>query len=225
VVTERRHHLRRGCNVEARLLRHVIAAAAKADVHVSKGMTIHVHDAWPGHAACVEAWLLVKVKVVVDECRQQIVRGSDGVKVAGEMKVDAACRNDLARAVVFSGAAFATKRRSKGRFAERETDRLAELRKALGKPDAVRGLFFVGERWCDGGHQHQARCFVRGLCLEKVGRDLRDLRAEAPKVVGVDAECASGVRNKFLLCIYAELIPPMRVDLETKVAARSIFRG
>ena len=86
------HHLARGGDVEAVLPRHAVGAAAEAEDHVAQGAVVHVERAAPGDRARVERALVAErepeVAGVVDHRREQVVRGGDGVDVAGEVQVD-----------------------------------------------------------------------------------------------------------------------------------------
>ena len=62
--------------------------AAEADDDGTKRPVVHVHRARPRDSAGIEAECIALMQVIVEHCRQQIVRGRDGVKVPGEVEVD-----------------------------------------------------------------------------------------------------------------------------------------
>ena len=57
---------------------------------------IHVHDPRPDHPPGLDVQGIRVVDVVVDGCSQQVVSGSDGVKITCEVQVDAIGRKHLA---------------------------------------------------------------------------------------------------------------------------------
>ena len=99
-------HDLRGCgDVEAGLAGNAVELAAEADGDVAQGTVVDVDDTAPGDVVNVEAGLVAVVEVRVDHGRAEVVRGSDGVHVAGEVEVEQLHRDDLAVAAT-GGAAL-----------------------------------------------------------------------------------------------------------------------
>ena len=92
---ERRHDFGGDRDVEAVLAGEAVGRAAEADHDFSKRTVVHVEHAPPGDAAQVEAERVAPVDVVVDHRREQVVRRSDGVEIAGKVQVDRVHRHDL----------------------------------------------------------------------------------------------------------------------------------
>ena len=90
-----RHHLRRGGDVEAGLARNAVCAPAEPDHDLAQGAVVHVEASPPGDRARVDAELVPVLKMRVDHCSEQVVRGADGVDVACEVEVDELGRHDL----------------------------------------------------------------------------------------------------------------------------------
>ena len=115
---------------------------------------VHVHDAAPDDAADVDALLVAPVDVVVDQRREQIVRGGDGVEVAGEMQVHVLHRHDLRIAAAGRTALDAEIRPERG-LADADDRLLADAVQAVAEADGGGGLAFAGRRRVDRGDQDQ----------------------------------------------------------------------
>src|SRR5690606_8515889 len=92
---EDRHDLRGDRNVEAVLPREAVRHAAKRVDDGAQRAVVHVHDTAPGDAPRIDAEAVAPIDVIVDQRGEQIVRRSDGMEVAREMKVDVLHRHDL----------------------------------------------------------------------------------------------------------------------------------
>ena len=134
-------------------------AAERAD-DLAQRPVVHVHDAAPDDAAGVDAELVAPVDVVVDQRRQQIVRGGDGVEVAGEMEVHVLHRHDLRVAAAGSTALDAEIGSERG-LADADHGLLADAVQAVAQADRGRGLAFAGRRRVDRGDEDQ----LAGLVL------------------------------------------------------------
>ena len=88
---------------------------------------VHVERALPGDAPRVDAELVAPIDVVVDQRRQQVVRGADRVEVAGEMQVDVLHRHHLGVTAAGSAAFHA--------------ERGVERRLAQAQPVGIRTVF------------------------------------------------------------------------------------
>ena len=106
-----RHDLGRGGNIEAALTWHTLRSAAETEDDIAQGAVVHVDGPPPGHAAGIDAKRIALMEVVVEHRGEEIVRGGDGVKVAGEVKIDLQRR--LQRRFAAAGrAAFDAKNRA-----------------------------------------------------------------------------------------------------------------
>ena len=72
---EDRHHLGGDGDVEAVLAREAVGDAAERVDDLAQRAVVHVQHAPPGDAAGVEAERVAPVDVVVEQRRQQVVRG------------------------------------------------------------------------------------------------------------------------------------------------------
>src|SRR5690606_42016911 len=79
---------------------------------------LDVQHPGPHDAARIQSQLVAVVNVVVDQSRQQVVGGADGVDVAGEVQVDLVGGDD-AGAPAAGGAALDAKHRPHGRLPQR----------------------------------------------------------------------------------------------------------
>ncbi len=75
--------------------RKAVAFAAKADHDVAQLPIIHVHDPAPEHLLRVNSQFVSFKDVVLQNRGEQVVGGSDGMDVAGEVKVDVLHGDDL----------------------------------------------------------------------------------------------------------------------------------
>ena len=104
---EDRHDLARHGDVEASLAREAVGGAAERGDDLAQRPVVHVHGAAPGHPAGVDVELVAPIDVIVDQRREQIVGGADGMEIAGEMEVDVLHRHDLRVAAAGSAALHA----------------------------------------------------------------------------------------------------------------------
>ena len=173
-----------GCHgdVEARFPGEAVGDAAQGRDDGAKRPVVHVDDPAPGDAAFVESQLVAPIDVVIDQRRQQVMGDADGVKVAGEVKVDVFHRHYLGVAAA-GGAALHAEARPQGRFAEAEGHLLADPVERIAKADGRRRLAFAGRRRSDGGDQDQlaVRLVVQGI--DEIKRYLGLGRAEMMQVL------------------------------------------
>ena len=119
---EHRHDLGGDRDVEAVLARKAVRDPAQAADDRAQRAIVHVDHATPGDAAGVEIELVAPVDVIVEHRGEQVVRGADGMEIAGEMKVDVLHRHHLGIAAA-GGAALHAEARPERRLA-RAADRL-----------------------------------------------------------------------------------------------------
>ena len=168
---EDRHHFRGDGDVEAVLAREAVGRAAQRVHDRAQRAVVHVHDAAPGHAAGVEAEVVAPVDVVVDQRRQQVVRGRDGVEVAGEMQVDVFHRHDLGVAAA-GRAALHAEAGTEARLAQADDRLLADAVEAVAEADGGGGLALARRRRADRGDQDQLAVRLVLQALDELHRDL-----------------------------------------------------
>ena len=169
------HDLGSHGDVEAVLARHAVRLAAQAVHDVAQLAVVHVHHALPRDLAHVDAQLVAVVDVRVQERRQQVVGGSNGMEVAREVQVDIFHGDDLG--VPAAGrAALDAEHGAERRLAQRHDHVLALLRQRVGQSHRRSGLALAGRRGVDGRDQNELARRVL-LVLEQVVVHLRLVRA------------------------------------------------
>src|SRR3546814_6322581 len=101
-------------DVEAGLPREAVGDAAERTDDVAQRPVVHVDDPPPAYPAQIDAKLVAPIDMVVDQRREQVVRRSDGVKIAGEVEVDVLHRHDLGVAAAGRAALHAEARTDAG---------------------------------------------------------------------------------------------------------------
>ena len=147
------HDLAGGRDVEARLARDALRAAAQADHDVPQRPVVHVEGALPENAGRVEVDI-AEMKPVVDRGGEQVVRRGDRVEVAGELEVDRVRRLDPAGAAA-GGAPLAAEDRPHRRLPQRQRRGLADPAQALRQADRRGRLPLAGRRRRDRRDQDQ----------------------------------------------------------------------
>ena len=151
---EDRHDLRGDRDVEAGLARKAVGDAAERADDLAQRAVVHVHDAPPDDAARIEIELVPPIEVVVDHRGEQIVRGGDGVEIAGEVEVDVLHRHDL-RVAAAGRAALHAEAGPERRLAQADRGALADAVQRVAEADRRRGLPLAGRRRVDGGDEDQ----------------------------------------------------------------------
>ena len=151
---EHRHDLRSHRNVEAVLPRDAVGPAAAAVHNEAELAVVHVHAALPGDLARVDAEGVPLVNVVVQHCRQQVVRGTDGVKVAREVKVDVLHGHHL-RVAASGSAAFDSENGSQRGFAQRHRHLFADAGQSVREAYRCGGLALTRRRGRYRGDQNE----------------------------------------------------------------------
>ncbi len=182
---EGRHHFRGHGDVETVLARISVFRAAEADDDLAQGAIVHVERALPRDAARVEAERVAPVDVIVDHRREQVVGGSDRVKIAGEMQVDRVHRDDL-RIAAAGGAAFQPEAGAERRLAQADDRLPAKAVEAVAETDRRGRLALAGRRRADRRHEDQLAVRAAGEAREEFRLELRDEAA-----VGIER----GLRN------------------------------
>ena len=135
--------------------------------------------------------------MVVDQRRKQIVRGGDGVEVAGEMEVHVLHRHDLRIAAAGSAALDAEIGAERG-LADADDGLLADAVQAVAEADRRRRLAFAGRRRVDGGDEDQLAVLAAPHRLDELGGDLRLVVAVGQQVLGRDADLRADLLDRLL---------------------------
>ena len=151
---EHRHDLGGDGDIEPVFARGAVGDAAEAVDDAAQRAVVHVQRAAERYPAAVDAEGVSPVDVVVDHRREQVVGGSDGVKVAGEMEVDLLHRQDLGVAAA-GGAAFLAEAGAEARFAQADHGAGASGVKRIAEADRGGGLALAGGGGADAGDQDQ----------------------------------------------------------------------
>ena len=161
-----------------------VGARAEPDHDVAQRAVVDVQDPSPGDRARVDAELVAVVQVVVDHRGEHVVRGGDGVEVAGQVQVERVHRHDLAVAAA-GGAALDAERRPERGLAQRQRRRPADPVQPLRQPDRGRRLA-LAER---GRASPQS---PRRTWPGPVGQDLLGDRRDLGEVAAVRLEAVLG---------------------------------
>ena len=156
------HDLAGNGDVEAVLAGGAVDLAAQA-VHDKAELTVvHVHAALPGDAAGVDVQGVALLDAVVDHGRQQVVGGTDGVDVAGEVEVDVLHRHHLCVAAAGCAALYAEDG-AEGGFTEAEHGLFAYGVHGVGQTHAGGRLALTGRGGADSRDEDELallRCLM-----------------------------------------------------------------
>jgi hypothetical protein len=156
--------------VEAVLARHAVGNAAKAVDDAPELAVVHVDAAPPHDAARVDAKGVTLLDVVVEHGCAEVVGGTDGVKVAGEVEVDV-LHGDHLGVPAARGAALDAKDRAQRRLAQAKHGVLAHPAERVLEADGRGGLALAGWRGVDGSDENELA--LHGHVSEGVDVDLR----------------------------------------------------
>ena len=173
---DERHDLARGGDVEPRLPRVAVRAAAERRDDVAERAVVHVHAAPPGDRERIEAERVPVQDVRVDERGEEVVRGRDRVQVAGEVEVQVLHRDDLRVAAAGRASLHAEDRAERG-LAQAEHGLPSEHAEPLRQRDRRRRLPLARRGRRDRRDVDQLR--VRPV-REPLERPEVDLRLVAP---------------------------------------------
>ena len=175
--TEHRHDLGGDRDVEAVLTRKAVRHAAQAVDDRAQRTVVHVDHAAPGDAAGVEIELVAPVDVIVDHRREQVVRGADGMEIAGEVQVDVLHRHHLGVAAA-GGAALHPEARPERGLTGAAHRPLADPVQGVAEPNRGGRLAFARRGRGDRRDQDQAPVRPIRDLLDEIEADLRDVLAE-----------------------------------------------
>jgi hypothetical protein len=134
-----RHHLRRCRDVEARLARIAVRAAAQPEGNLTQCAVVHVERPLPAHPERVDLVRVLMQDRGVEQGGEQVVRRADRVDVAGEVEVQVLHRHDL-REPAAGGSALDAEDRPERRLAQAQQRVLADVAQPLRQTDGGRRL-------------------------------------------------------------------------------------
>lgn len=150
--TEDGHHFGGNRDIEAGFARKAVANATQRPDHLAQRTVIHVHHPAPGDTARIEILFIAPVNMVIDHRRQQVMRGGDGVEIAGEMQVNVFHRHDL-RPPATGSATLDPETGTKRRLAHADHGLGADTVQPIHQADRGRGLALAC--WCRIDCRHQ----------------------------------------------------------------------
>ncbi|VWM23686.1 Uncharacterised protein [Collinsella intestinalis] len=156
------HDLGGDGDVEAVLARDALGLAADAVDDVAELTVVHVNNALPSDALDVDTERVALLDVVVQHGGEEVVGGTDGMEVAGEVQVDVLHGDDLG-VTAAGGTALDAKDRSERGLAQRDGALDAAATQSVGKTDGRGGLALAGGRGVDGGDEHELGLVVARL--------------------------------------------------------------
>ena len=121
---------------------------------VSSLSNFHVDAALPGDPAGVDVQGVPLLDVVVEHGRQQVVRGTYGVEIAGKVEVYVLHRHHLGVSAP-CGAALDAEDRSERGLTQSHYNVLADPAETIRQPDGGGRLALPGGSGCDRRHKHE----------------------------------------------------------------------
>ena len=182
---EDRHDFGSGDEVEPGLTERAVGVAAQAGGYLPEGAVGRVGDPGPGNAFGSHIAGLVAVHRVLYKGRQQVVRGADGVGVAGEMDVDLVLGNDPGLAAAGS-TALDSEDGAQGRLTEVYHGLVTQPAEPVGQADGSRGFAFAGRGGGDAGYDHELA--ARAVLPNRVEGNLGLGVAEGNQVLMLQAQ-------------------------------------
>ena len=135
---------------------------AQTGHHVAQGTVVDVHAPLPRHAPRVDAQGVALVDVVINDGGQGVGCRGNGMKIAGEVKIDVFHGDDLCIAAA-SRAALNTHHWTLGGLAQCNDGLLAQLVQGVGKANENGGLAFTGRCGRYAGDKHQLALVFLGI--------------------------------------------------------------
>ena len=149
------HDLAGNGDVKSVLPGHAVCTAAHAVHQEAELSVIHVETALPGDPAYVDPQGVALLNMIVQHGGKQIVGGTDGVDISGEVEIDVLHGHNLGIAAA-AGPALDPKNRAQRGLAHGDDGLLAYAAQRVRKADGGGGLAFPGGSWGDGGHKDQS---------------------------------------------------------------------
>lgn len=192
------HDLGGGGDIEPVPAGKTMGDTAQRGDDLAKRPVIDVEGPFPGDAPFVDAQVVAPVDVIVDERSEQIVGGSDGVEIAGEVQVDVHHRHDLGTAAA-GGAAFKTKHGSQRRPADTDDRLLADADERIAKSDHRCRLAFAGRLRGHPGDQDQFAVGAVVPVRDEIERDLGLVEPLGHQPVTRNAKLGGDLGDRFQL--------------------------
>ena len=194
--TKNGHQLRCGGYIETSLLCNAIGCRTESGNDRAERTVVDIEHATPKYFAQAEAFLLMLVKVVVEQGSYHIVSRGDGMEVASEVQIDTFHWQHLGISATCCTALHA-EARTKRRLAQRHTSLLAYGIKTKGKTNAHSRLATAGTCGRNGCYQDELAFFL--LINERKGQ-FGNVLAIVFDGFGVDAQLLCYLVNALELC-------------------------
>jgi hypothetical protein len=196
---EDRHDLRGDRDLPLRLPRIPVLVSAQPDHRMPDRPVGDVHHPRPQDREGIDAERVAVGDRVVQEGRGQVVRGPDGVVVAGQVEVEVLHRDHLAPAAA-GRAALDAEHGSQGWLADADRGPVADPVESLRQPHRGRGLALAEGRGGDRGDDHVPAPAPgrHRLALQPLDALEADLRLDRPvqlHLVVVQAEFAGNLED------------------------------
>ena len=124
--TEYRHHFGGNGNIKTVRTHHAVNRFAHAVDDVAQLTVVHIDHATPQHAFRIDVQLIALIDMVVEHGGEQVIRRTDGVKVAGKVQVNVFHRQNLGIAAACR-TTFNTKHRTQRRLAQGDNRVFADM--------------------------------------------------------------------------------------------------
>ena len=199
-----RHHLGGGGDVAARLAGIAVRAPAQADHGVAQRAVVDVDAAPPGDRERVDPELVAVEQMGLEHGGEQVVRGADGMDVAGEVEVHVLHRHDL-RVAGAGCSALDPEHRAERRLAQAEHRLAADRAQALRQRDRGGRLPLAELRRRDRGHADELRVGPVGEPVEHREGDLGLVPAVGIELVGLEPCRRRDLRDRVELGVLCNL--------------------
>ena len=185
------HDFRSGSDVEARLGRYAIDGTAQAGDDVAQATVVYVQDTLPLDFLQTETSMAILIKMVVEQCRNHVVRRGNGVEIAREVEVDVLHRQDLCVSASRS-TALHTETRAERWFAKDRDRLLSDFVQTEGETDGDGSLTDARLGGRDGGNEDEV-VLADALLIDEMERDFGDVAAVVEDFIARDAEAFGDV--------------------------------
>ena len=185
------HDFRSGSDVEARLGRYAIDGTAQAGDDVAQATVVYVQDTLPLDFLQTETRMAILIKMVVEQCRNHVVRRGNGVEIAREMEVDVLHWQDLCVSAS-RRATLHSETRSERWFAKDRDRLLSDFVQTERQTDGDGSLTDAGLGGRDGGNEDEV-VLADALLVDEVERDFGDVATVVEDFIARDAEAFGDV--------------------------------
>ena len=167
---ENGHNLRCGGDDEAGAAGGSLAFAVDVDGDAAEGAIVHVHGAGPPNLVGVDVQVVAVEEVGIDQRCEKIVRGGDGVEVAGEVEINLLAGLDPGEPSA-SRTPLHAEDGAEGGLAGGDDGAFADAFESLDEADGGDGLAFPGCGGSGGGDEDE-------LAVGRPRRILQDVEVE-----------------------------------------------